>query len=258
VSPTKSAEPSAAAAPPPAAAAAPPPESVAPPPPEKWFTLFGLVVVRRTDLLAAAAFALSISTISYQLWQFVRGANPNYHPDTVYIFFDKFANDVVATRVAGQVSFTNSGDVGHNAIIRETSVIVKVRDRTITQNWLSFAVVTRKDTELMFDIKESAHPVVVNGGSASSYFMTFSPEVKDCAASAVTNNNCDQAADFVSDTDFLKLLSPGQNIELTFAATVIDMRRKIESACKVLLTYDMIVTLAKNNWYAPRCVGSSS
>jgi hypothetical protein len=213
---------------------------------------------RRTDLLAAAAFALSVSTISYQLWQFVRGANPViYHPDTVYIYFDKYANDVVATRIAGQVSFTNNGDVGHNAIIREISVVLKINSRTITQNWLSFAVVSRKDTELVFDIKETAHPVVVNGGSASSYFMTFSPEVKDCVANAVPSATCNQAVDFVSDTDFLKLLSPGNNIELTFIATVFDTRKQLESSCKILVTSDMIVTLAKNNWYASRCAGSA-
>src|SRR4051794_40492617 len=86
-------------------------------PPEKWFSLFGLVVVRKTDLLAATAFALSASAILFQLWEFMRGASPSiYYPDTVYVYFDRYANGITATRFAGQISFTNSGASGHNTV----------------------------------------------------------------------------------------------------------------------------------------------
>ena len=227
------------------------------PPPEKWFTLFGLVVVRRTDLLAAAAFALSISTISYQLWQFVRGANPAmYHPDTVYVFFDKYANDVVATRFAGGVSFTNNGDAGHNAVIRDVSTTITVKNRTIEQYWTSFVTVSRRETELFTDIKESAHPVVVSGGSASSYTMTFSPRVRSCNLESRNNSACNPAADFVSDVEFLNLLSPNTTTNLKFNATVFNSRRNLESICTISVTDDMILTLAKNDWYSARCVST--
>jgi hypothetical protein len=224
-------------------------------PPEKWFTFFGLVVVRRTDLLAATAFILSLSTIFYQLWLFVRGANPvMYPPDTLYVFFDKYANGVTATRVAGQLSFTNSGDVGHNAIIRDVAATVKVGARSIEENWLSFAMPKRQGTELEFDIKETAHPVVVNGGGASSYMVTFSPRVKDCAVTSPTGATCDQAADFVSDVDFLNLLSQQKTMTITFTAAVFDMRRPLKVECSTSVTEDMVLTLAKNDWYAARCI----
>jgi len=222
-------------------------------PPDRWFTLFGLVVVRRTDLLAAAAFVLSLSTISYQLWQFARGARPAiYHPDTVYVFFDKYANGVVATRVAGQISFTNGGEPGQNAIVRDVSVAMTVAGRTIEEYWLSFATVTRKNIELSFDIKESAHPIVVPGGGASSYMITFSPRVKTCAAEHEAKT-CEQAGDFVSDTEFLKLLSPDGRIVLRFVGTIFGSRPMLESTCIVTTTQDLIRTLAKNDWYAARC-----
>ena len=226
-------------------------------PPEKWFTFFGLVVVRRTDLLAATAFALSLSTIIYQLWLFVRGANPViYHPDTLYVFFDKYANGVTATRVAGQLSFTNDGDVGHNAIVRDVAATVKVGGRSIEEYWLSFAALTRRDTELVFDIKETAHPIVVNGGGASSYMVTFSPRVKDCAVSSQKGEVCDQAADFVSDVDFLNLLSQQKTMTITFTAAVFDTRRPLKAECSTSITEDMIRTLAKNDWYAARCIAA--
>jgi len=222
-------------------------------PPEKWFTFFGLVVVRRTDLLAATAFALSLSTILYQLWTFVRGANPAiYFPDTVYVFFDKYANGVSATRLAGQISFTNTGDTGHNAIIRDVTATIKIADRSIEQFWTSFATVTRRDTELVFDIKAAAHPIVVNGGGAASQLVTFSPRVKPCPAP--TKNPCNESINFLSDTDFLKLASQEKEIRITFSGRTFGSGRVIEANCTLSATEDFIQTLAKNDWYASRCV----
>lgn len=107
------------------------------------------------------------------------------------------------------MSFTNNGDVGHNAIIRDVSVTMTVTKRPIKENWLSFVTVSREEvTKLKLDIKEPAHPVVVSGGGASSYMISFSPQVTDCSAEDVGSGTCNQAADFVSDTQFLDLLSP--------------------------------------------------
>jgi hypothetical protein len=228
------------------------PDDQSGPPPEKWFNLLGLVVVRRTDLLAAAAFALSISTLTYQLWQFTRGASPAmYHPDTLYVFFDKYANGVIATRIAGQLSFTNSGDAGHNAIIRDVSATVNTGKKAIEEEWLSFAKVTRSDTELLFDIKESAHPVVIEGGGASSYMVTFSPRVRDC--SEKSPSGCNEAVEFVSDIDFIKDLYGSKELVITFLGTLFDSRSKLMTSCTTAVTNDMINTIAMNGWYAARC-----
>jgi hypothetical protein len=210
-----------------------------------------LVVVRRTDLLAAAAFVLSITGLSYQLWQFVRGANPQmYNPDTLYVFFDRYANGIVATRIAGQLSFTNNGDAGHNAIIRDVSAKVTVGKRVFDENWLSFAKVTRSDTEQNFSIKESAHPMVVDGGSASSYLVTFSPRVNDCVESSAI---CNQAQDFVSDVDFVASLLNSKELMITFTGTLFDSTRTLITKCRSSITSDMVDTISANRWYAARC-----
>ena len=227
------------------------------PPPEKWFNFLGLVVLRRTDLLAAAAFVLSISAVTYQLWQFVRGASPTlYAPDTLYIFFDKYANGVTATRIAGQLSFTNSGDAGHNATIRDVSATVSTAKRSIEENWLSFAKVSRSGTELVFDINESAHPFVIDGGGASSYLVTFAPRVRDCSELMSKIANCNQAMDFVSDIDFIKDLYASRNLTVAFVGTLFDSRKRLTTSCRTEVTNDLITTIALNSWYAARCVPS--
>lgn len=223
--------------------------------PEKWFSFFGLIVLRRTDLLAAAAFILSLSTILYQTWNFMKGASPAiYPPDTLYVFFDRYPNGVTATRFAGQLSFTNGGEVGHNAIIRDVSANITVGSRKIEQYWLSFATVARRDTELDVQIKEAAHPFVINGGGAVSHMVTFSPRVKDCTTQIRGTADCQQGVDFVSDTEFLNILSQQKAFEVTFSGSIFDSRRKLDTKCMVSITEDLIQTMAKNNWYAARCI----
>jgi hypothetical protein len=224
-------------------------------PPEKWFTILGLIIVRRTDLLAATAFVLSLTTLSYQLWQFVKGPNPIlYPPDTIYVFFDRYPNGVTATRLAGQLSFTNNGEAGHNAVFRDVSATVKLGERTIEEYWLSFGTITRRGTEFILEVKETAHPFVVDGGGAVSHMVTFSPRVRDCVPQISTTVSCQQGADFVSDIDFLKLLAQQKTLNLTFAARVLDSSRILRANCSVSLTDDFMWTLAKNDWYAARCV----
>jgi hypothetical protein len=98
-----------------------------------------------------------------------------------------------ATRFAGQMSFTNNGAAGHNAVIRDVSATIELGDRKIEQYWQSFATVTRQSREFMVEVKETAHPFVVNGSGAVSYMVTFSPRVKDCIEQISTTIGCHRA-----------------------------------------------------------------
>jgi hypothetical protein len=227
---------------------------VAPDPPERWFSLFGLVVVRRTDLLAAAAFVLSASTAGYQLWGFARGANVTlYHPDTVYIYFDLYANGVTATRFAGEVSFINSGEIGQNAIVRDLSLTIDVGTIKFEEHWLSFAEISRKETtKIDVKPKESAHPLLVPGGSAAGQLVTFAASISECDNSLATANSCNETLNYVSDIAFLRELSSGHQIQLKFKGTLIGSK-VVENSCTIRITEDMKLTLAGHDWYAAKC-----
>jgi hypothetical protein len=235
-----------------------------------------LIVVRKTDLLAAAAFILSVSTAAYQLWGFARGANVTlYHPDTVYIYFDLYANGITATRFAGQVSLINSGEAGQNAIVRDLSLAIDVGATKFEEHWLSFAVVSRKSTALVIEPKESAHPLLVAGGSAVGQLVTFSPRVRDCGQHASELNTrrrhrfvlrqnqpagdgtnrepCSDTADYISDTSFLSELSARNRIKLKFSGTLVGSEKLLESSCSIAITPDLQSTLAENDWYAAKC-----
>jgi hypothetical protein len=228
-------------------------------PPERWFSFFGLVVMRKTDLLAAAAFVISLSTAVYQFVGFMRGAQLEiYHPDTVYIYFDLYANGVIATRFGGQMTATNSGDTGQNGVLRELALEIQAGPKKFNEQWFSFATVSRKGTELSVEPKETAHSLVVNGGSAVSQMVTFSPRVRDCnPGNANVPTNCNDNSDYISDTEFLNALVPGKTMRLTFLGTIAGKNKTLQTSCSVFITQDLITILAANDWYAARCFGSS-
>jgi hypothetical protein len=218
--------------------------------PEKWFPLFGLVVVRKADALAAAAFLLAAWATGIQILDYLRGARPQlFHPDTIYVYFDRYANNIVATRIAGQISFTNDGAQGHSAIIRDVTATIEFGGRSIEQHWQSCALVTRVGTAVRADPKEAARPLVVEGGSASSQTVTFSPRIVDCTG----RNSCDATQNYVSDIDFLNLLKTDTKISLSFVATIFNTAAVTKSNCQIQVTEDLLKTLAENDWYAASC-----
>jgi hypothetical protein len=179
-----------------------------------------------------------------------------YHPDMLYVFFDQYVKGITATRIAGQISFTNKGDAGHNAIISDLSAVINVGGKSIEENWLSFATITGIDTQLKFEIKGSVHPVVVEGGNASSYMVTFAPQMRDCSANAHDVPACNRTQEYVSDVDFIKALSGSKSLTVTFEGSLVDSGTKLKSTCAASITDEMIRTIAMNNWYGAKCVST--
>lgn len=235
--------------------------------PERWINLFGLIVVTKTDVLAAVAFVLALWSVSYSFYEYARGAVPTlYHPETIYIYFDKYADSSRSVRFAGEVSLTNAGAEGRNAILREVSVRVKVEgakadERTFEEKWNSFVKVTRKDTILSIDPSEAARPVVMEGGGAVSEMVSFAPVPVDCATEEgdkkdIGGADCNTEENYVPDNAFLSALSKGTRINIDFIGTVLGTARPLTSTCYVLVSKNLMYGLLNNEWFAGRCFSS--
>jgi hypothetical protein len=170
----------------------------------------------------------------------------------VYVYFDLYANGITVTRFAGEVSLTNGGEIGQNGILRDVSLTITAGKQTFQEYWFAFAVVSRRTTQLVVEPKESAHPLLVNGGGSVSQLITSSPRERDCDVSSIAA--CNETGDYISDITFLQQLSPGRQITLKFTGTTFDSKKKLlESSCRVSITDDFITKLAENDWYAARC-----
>lgn len=231
-------------------------------PPERWFSIFGVTVVPKADVLAAAAFIIAFSTAAYQVVTFLSGSRVTiYHPDTLYILFDTYPNGQVATRFAGQTSFANAGDVNASAVIRDVSVLLRVSPKLggpdtlrMEEHWFSFARLLRNQSRLEVEPVASAHPEVIAGNSAGSEMVTFSPQVRDCGQFVdAAVDRCDLRGDYVSDVEFLNSLAEGSKLIAEFTAHTIGKRQKVHSSCVVAVTSEMLATLAENEWFGAHC-----
>ncbi|MBB5684887.1 hypothetical protein [Sphingobium boeckii] len=232
-------------------------------PPVNWISLFGFVIVTKADMLAAAAFLLSISTIVIQVTTWFTGSKPTvYAPDTVYVFFDQYANNKIVMRLAGQLSFVNTGPVGHDAIVRDVIVNVKVGKLDLDQRWLSFASVSRDENRLVVTPREMAHPFPVSSGSAVSQMISFSPVEDVCSAEIAAKSpdpkNCVADRGFVSDTDFLETASKAKELTLTFSVRYVGKKERQDIICKMPIGEAFVQYLAENSWFSSRCFAKDS
>jgi hypothetical protein len=220
--------------------------------PEKYFDFLGLVIVRKADLLAATAFVLAAGSAVYQAGGYLRGARLSaFAPDSLLIFFDHYSDGSVVTRVAGQVTFINGGQLGRNGTIREASVEIEGPGFSDRQYWTSFPAIERDDETLNIKQVEDAHPLQIPGEGTVSKLIGYAPRTDLCEP----NTTCNTANRFISDTEFLKLLSPhlGETLLISFNAVSFQSGEVAPSACRVPITRELITYLAANDWYAARC-----
>lgn len=232
--------------------------------PERWISIFGFVIVTKADLLAAAAFLLSLTTVVYQFSSWLKGPSPSvYPPDLVYIFFDQYANNKTVVRFAAQLSFVNTAEPGHDAIVRE--ITLEVNDKkidnknnlAIREQWLSFVTIWRDKIELRVVPKEAAHPFPVVAGGAASNTVSFAPVEQVCGPSMKTtpptSPPCEPDQSFVTDTDFLNAIHGIDSITLNFTTRIVGTTNPLLASCTVPVGIALRQYLAENDWFAAKC-----
>ena len=227
-------------------------------PPERWVSLFGFVIVTKSDLLAAAAFLLSLITVVYQFSSWVRGPAPSvYPPDVMYVFFDQYANNRTIVRFAAQLSFVNTAEAGHDAIVRDITLQESAKDDlSIKQQWLSFVTIQRDRTRLMVVPKEAAHPFPIIAGGAMSNTVSFAPLEQACLRSVNGSPKapiavaCDSDQYFVTDIDFLNKIADIDALTLQFSARIVGSGRPLVTSCTLPVGVALRQYLAENEWFA--------
>jgi len=221
--------------------------------PERYFTFLGLTIVRKADVLAATAFLLAGASTTYQLGNYLFGGAhlSIFAPENVYIFFDTYSNGQRVTRFAGQITFTNGGQQGRNGTVREASLELIGPEFFMRQYWVSFPKITRDVELLKIEAVDSAYPFQVAGEGTVSKMTGFAPRLEPCGG--ITG--CDTEREFVSDTDFLKRLSPhlGESITVTFKGRTFQSGEIRESRCRIYITEELLTYLGANDWYLVRC-----
>ena len=213
--------------------------------------LFGLIIEKRTDILAATAFLLALFGAISQVVAFLRGADVSIYPsDVVVLYFDRYPNNETFVRVAAQVSYVNTGRPGYDAIVRRETVTLHLGDEAYLQEWQSFQRLDRKGTVLEFVREGDVFPVPVTGGSSASHSTVFAPEPVRCSAK---DEECDPVIHFLTDEKFLNRAGAQEELVLEFAAEVLGGDPVIRSSCTIDIDKSLLTLIMMNRWYAATC-----
>jgi hypothetical protein len=231
-----------------------------PPGPEPLWYIFGLQIGRKTEIIALIAFVLSVSGLLLQILSNWRGAVVNLFPtdQLVITSTDKLGRNYAGKEnmlaVMATMSYVNSGNVGHNAIIRRESITLSLADREVEHRWYEFGSSDVKNGVLVFDRKSEAHPIPVNAASAESHETLFTAWEIDCENATAP---CDIGKNFMNWADFLGAIKAKKQISVTISANVYQSNRA-SASCVVRLRDWEIQALEAQQWLAPACTEISA
>jgi hypothetical protein len=220
--------------------------------PEKYFDFLGLIIVRKADLLAATAFLLAAGSAIYQAGGYLWGAHVRaFAPDRVALFFDHYSDNEIVTRIAGELTFTNSGQLGRDATVREAWVDMSGPGLSIREYWTAFPKISREGEGLKIEADEDAFPLQVPGDGTISKLTSFAPTSTSCKDLP----DCKVENQLLADADFLSWLSAhvGTFLTLQFQATTFEGVVVSSSTCEVRVTRALITYLGANDWYMSSC-----
>ena len=222
---------------------------------DEFWSLAGLQIARKTEIIALAAFVLSISGVLWQLFSYARGASVTLFPSDQIVITSmeklgrNYADQANYLAVIATMSYVNQGDAGHNAIVRREAVRFTLNGRQIEHRWYEFGSSDIKDGQLAFDRKGEARPFPVNAGSAQGHETLVAAWLVDCDKAPA---GCDEGANFVKWDDFIAALQTSRELSFTTRADIYEAS-PVSATCVVRLRDWEIKKLVADKWLAVVC-----
>jgi hypothetical protein len=227
---------------------------------QKLWNVFGLQVARRTEIIALAAFMLSLSGVLWQVFNYTRGAVVRlFPPDQIVIL----ATDTLGHNYAGQqnmlaliatMAYVNDGETGQNAIIRGEYISVSLGAREVEHRWYEFGNSDVADGALLFRREGVAHPFPAIAASYIIHETLFAPWENVCVQSV---EYCDVAKNFVKWDDFISAIKANPRLIFTARAEIYPSK-KISVSCPVRLRDWEIAVLENQKWLTTTCIDSDA
>jgi hypothetical protein len=148
--------------------------------PSAWHFPFRLQIERKADLLAVAAFLLSISTLGWQIFNYFRGAEISLFPsDTItFLRFDQaggYIKDDHFVRFIASMTYINDASPDYPDVVLREGISLDLAGCTLTQQWYEFgnSDISPHSDELLFTKRQPARPFTLRGGNAQSHETLF-------------------------------------------------------------------------------------
>lgn len=211
---------------------------------------FGIEIEKKANILSLVAFLLSLSSILYQLWGYMRGPDVRMFPPDQVLFMTETMGKKEYMLIIAPMTYVNKGQAGYNAVLKEERVSFTLKGKKYEQKWVGIVNSSSSDSRLKVEGKDTAHPMTINAGSAISHETKFSPR-------SFPTREPDRWRNFLVWDDFLAGLSGLKELELEFVTEIYGERPE-KAKCKVILDSDFIKRLQEKKWSAPSCWTTAS
>lgn len=137
----------------------------------------GIDISRKTDILAFAAFLLSLSSIAYQIFVFFAGPKVTLAKPRQVVVLMHPAPDTKERYLTfiSTLAYVNSGQLGKNAVVMQEDVSFSLEGETYNYTWNQFGLLAfvSDSRKIKFDTSRAAGPFVVPAGGAEAHETLF-------------------------------------------------------------------------------------
>lgn len=217
--------------------------------------LFGLLLERRTDVLAAAAFLISLITAASQILQYARGADTALlAPQTVAFHFHDYGTGTEYLRIGANMAYVNSGARGYNTVVTREEVHLIAGDVRSHQRWaglynLDFDGRVFSPTKI-----GAAGPFSIDGGEAMVRQHLFAAYVVDCGADPESETkDCNPNQNFIAKARFLNMIASDDPLELVFHSKTVGNRERLRQRCRFTFSRVRMLQIVRDGWTTAEC-----
>jgi len=140
------------------------------------FKFFGIVIERKTDVLAFAAFVISIGSLTAQFVNLIRGPEIVLDgPKLVTLYSATASDNRDYLRLVATFTYLNKGSPGYDDILKSENVTVVMDGVAIKLSAKNYIETYSANKNMVREFKNDAIPVALKSGAVTSHETEFIP-----------------------------------------------------------------------------------
>jgi len=182
--------------------------------------IIGIEIERKTDILAMAAFLISLGSLIGQAVLLLRGPVIVLDgPRQIILYFESGLSSRNFMNVISTQIYVNNGSPGFDDILKSESILLTIAGRTIQLESLESVDSTRKGIDLVFRSRQAWKPAKIRAGdfiSNETLYVPY-PSLKDPDENAIDRSDLEKLMAGSSDlkVELVAKTYGGKNISST-------------------------------------------
>lgn len=207
---------------------------------------FRLELDRKTDILALAAFFLSIGGLIYQGILAVKKPDVLQFPPDQIVFYPEVSSGTEYVQAGAQSTYVNRGRGDRNAVLKMERLSFNLGGKSYELKWQNFVSYSSDGNKLVVGEPKPAIPAVIKSGEGTSHETHFAPR----SFHVPTQSDEVRYKNFLPWDTFISEIEKLQELDLRIVAEFYGLENK-ETHVYVEITPAVKHALKTNRWSAP-------